>query len=449
MIVPFCLKTKAHPLKISQNDSLTVRAKNMGAKSFVFLPKLRKITQKIVMPLAEKLAQILLILFCEIDLGGAATVYDSIRSLLKELTSLPGVSGHEKEVIKRIYQKARAYTDRIHVDNLGNISVHIPSKVPDAPKVVVFGHMDEIGMMVRMIEPDGFLRLERVGGIHPQVLPGMKLLVTTEDGAVFSGVVGVRAHHVASEEEKRRIPEIRELYLDIGASSREEVMAWGIDVGNLLTYAPDWIEYGTDRVSCKAIDNRVANVILLHLLERWTKDDWTGPDVYLVFGVQEEFNVRGVLPAIRRIDPDICIGLDITVVYDTPETRGMGTVVLGAGPAITYLHYNEGGTLAGQAHNEALNRLFCQSAKKIGIPIQREVVIGVITETAFMSYEGTKGYITGNLSIPTRYTHTPVELISLRDVDYAITLLDEAISSIKTVDCFRPLPLNEQTTGLC
>ena len=370
-------------------------------------------------------------------------MYDSIRTMLKELTALRGVSGHEKEVVKCIYQKSRQYTDEIEVDNLGNLTVHIPTKREGAPKVVIFGHMDEIGLMVRMIESDGFLRLERVGGIHPQVLPGMKLLLTTECGTVLPGVVGVRAHHVSSDEEKRHIPEIRELYLDIGASSRREAEEWGVEVGALVTYAPDWIEYGNDRVSCKAIDNRVANVILLHLLKRWAQTDWEGPDVYLVFGVQEEFNVRGVLPAIRKIDPDICIGLDITVVYDTPDARGMGSIEVGGGPAVTYLHYNEGGTLAGQAHNERLNRLSCRSAAKRGISIQKEVVIGVITETAFMSYEGTKGFITANLSIPTRYTHTPIELISLKDVEDTINLLDEAVPNIIQVTEFQLISLEE------
>ena len=163
----------------------------------------------------------------------------------------------------------------------------------------------------------------------------------------------------------------------------------------------------------------------------------------MVFGVQEEFNVRGVLPAIRKIDPDICIGLDITVVYDTPDARGMGSIEVGGGPAVTYLHYNEGGTLAGQAHNERLNRLFCRSAAKRGISIQKEVVIGVITETAFMSYEGTKGFITANLSIPTRYTHTPIELISLKDVEDTINLLDEAVPNIIQVTEFQLISLEE------
>lgn len=361
----------------------------------------------------------------------------SIKEILKELTRLQGVSGHEAEVIKWIYQKALCYTDQIRVDNIGNLTVHIPSGRSGAPKVVIFGHMDEIGMMVRMIEPDGFLRLERVGGIHEQVLPGTRLALRTDSGKILYGVVGVRAHHTASPEDKSRMPQIRELYLDIGAESREQAMEWGVDVGNILTYVPDWIEYGNGRVSCKSMDNRTANTILLALLDRYSAEHWNGPDLYLVFGVQEEFNVRGVLPAIRNIDPDICIGLDITVVYDTPDAKGLGTVRVGGGPAITYLHYNEGGTLAGQAHNETLNRHLCEAAKRRGIAVQKEAVIGVITETAFMCYEGDEGYITGNLSIPTRYTHTPVELISLHDVEDAVELLDEAIRTMDDADRFR------------
>lgn len=366
-----------------------------------------------------------------------------LKESLKELTHLTGVSGHESEVIQWIYQKARAYTKEVTVDSIGNLTVHIPTRRQGAPKVAVFGHMDEIGMMVRMIEPDGFLRLERVGGIHEQILPGMRLILRTENGKKLYGVVGVRAHHTASPEEKSRIPQIRELYLDIGAESKEQAMEWGVDVGNILSYVPDWIEYGNDRISCKSMDNRAANAILLALLHRFSQKAWNGPDLYLVFGVQEEFNVRGVLPAIRKIDPDVCIGLDITVVYDTPDSKGMGNVRIGKGPAITYLHYNEGGTLAGQAHNEKLNHHLCEAAKRRSIPIQREAVIGVITETAFMCFEGEKGYITANLSIPTRYTHTPVELISLRDVEGTIDLLDEALKSMDDTEQFRQVSYAE------
>lgn len=361
----------------------------------------------------------------------------SIKEVLQELTALRGVSGHEGEVVKWIFREARKCSQNVCVDNLGNVTVHIPSKRESAPKVVVFAHMDEIGMMVRMIEPDGFLRLERVGGIQEQILPGMKLVLRTQSGKDIYGIVGVKSHHVTTAEEKQKMPGLKELYLDIGAENREQVLAQGIEIGDLLTYVPDWVEYENDRVSCKSMDNRAANAVLLELLSRFTKEDWDGSDLYLVFGVQEEFSVRGVMPAIRAIAPDICIGLDITVVYDTPDTRGLGEVKIGEGPAITYLHYNEGGTLAGQAHNERLNQHFVQAAKKRGIAVQKEVVIGVITETAFMSFEGDKGYITGNLSIPTRYTHTPVEMISLRDVEGLIEVMDEAIHGIKDIDDFR------------
>lgn len=367
----------------------------------------------------------------------------SLKETLKELTALRGVSGHEADVIKYIYSKAKGYTENIKVDNLGNITVHLPSQSNTAPKVVVFAHMDEIGMMVRMIEPEGFIRLERVGGIHEQIMPGMKMALRTSEGKDFYGVVGVRAHHVTPAEEKKKIPEIRELYLDIGAESKEQALEWGISVGDILTYVPDWVEYGNDRVSCKSIDNRAANAVLLQLIDRFSKEEWNGPDLYIVFGVQEEFTVRGIMPAIRKINPDICIGLDITVVYDTPDTRGLGDIKIGKGPAVTFLHYNEGGTLAGQAHNERLNKYLIEAANKRNIQIQKEVVIGVITETSFMSFEGMEGYITGNLSIPTRYTHTPVELISLKDVEGLVEVLDEALHGIKDVDSFRQVPLSE------
>lgn len=363
----------------------------------------------------------------------------SIKEVLRELTALHGVSGHEEQVARYIYQFARKRTKDIKIDRLGNITVHIPSDQESAPRVVIFGHMDEIGMIVRTIEPDGFLRMERIGGIHEHVLPGTRMTICTEEGKYITGVFGIRPHHTTPPEQKKLLPAIDQLYLDIGAESREQVLSWGVNIGNIATYPADWIEYGNDRISCKSIDNRVACTILLALLDR-AAEHWSGPELYLVFGVQEEFNVRGVLPTIRRIDPDICIGLDITVVYDTPDSQGRGEVRLGAGPTVTYLHYNEGGTLAGLIFNKKLNAHFQKVAAQLNIPIQREVVIGVITETAFMSFEGTKGYICGNMSIPTRYTHTPVEMISLKDVSGAIEILSQAVAQIRAAEEFCPQP---------
>lgn len=359
-----------------------------------------------------------------------------LKALLKELCALRGVSGHEQEVIRAVCKKARAYTRDITVDRSGNVTVHLPSQRQNAPKVVVFGHMDEIGMMVKSIEPDGFLRIDRVGSIHEQIMPGTRMTVHTEAGREITGVVGVRSHHTAKPEEKKAIPEIRELYFDIGADSRAQVEEMGVAPGNILSYAADWIEYPNERVSCKSIDNRVACTIMLGLLDAACAGGWDGPDLYLVFSVQEEFNVRGIMPAIRAIDPDVAIGLDITVTYDTPDSRGLGEVKLGGGPAITYLHFNEGGTLAGLSYNERLNAHLQAAAKAAGVPTQREVCIGVITETSFMTFQGEKGIICGNLSIPTRYTHTPVELISMNDVRGAVALLCRALPGIESADQF-------------
>lgn len=360
-----------------------------------------------------------------------------MKEILRELTGLSGVSGHEGKVADFLLQKLCGYTDDIHVDRIGNISVHLPSGRPGAAKVVVFGHMDEIGMIVKQIDGGGFLRFERIGGVHRQILPGTPVIVETESGKGIEGVIGVKSHHIIPQEEKNRVPDIEDLYIDIGSKSREDTLGRGVQAGNLITFKANWQDYGNGIVSCKSLDDRAADVILLSLIDLF-HGGGDHPDLYIVFSVTEEFNIRGILPVIRRIQPDICIGVDITPAYDTPDLAGKGTVRLGGGPAVTYLNFHGRGTLAGHIYNEKLNAHFCRTAEECGISIQREVCIGVVTETGYICFEGTEGIITGSVSIPMRYTHTPIEMVSLDDLEDIVTLLYNSVKEITSAEDFKP-----------
>ena len=158
-------------------------------------------------------------------------------------------------------------------------------------------------------------------------------------------------------------------------------------------------------------------------LARYLKGKQLSADYYLVASVQEEFNIRGIMPAARTVDADVAIGLDITPSGDTPDVGGATDVKLGAGPAFTYLNYHGRGTLNGIVPNEALVHFLERTCEKNDIPYQREVCRGLLTETAYVAISGTKGVATASISIPTRYAHTPVETASLRDIQSAVLLL--------------------------
>lgn len=357
---------------------------------------------------------------------------DELRRLLWDLTALQGVSGDEGDVAHYVRQRTAPFTHR--TDNLGNVTVHVPGR-RGAPTVAVVAHLDEVGLVIRAVEPNGFLRAERLGGVNPDVLPGLRLRIRTATGSV-DGVVGAPSPHVTADAD-RRPPALAELTLDVGAASAEEVAARGIAVGDTVSFVPEWTELGDDLVAAKSLDNRLGVAILLALLHD-LQHGWDGPDLHLIFSVQEEFTVRGALPAVRRIEPDVCLGLDITVASDTPDAPAVGTMRVGGGPAITFLQFNPGGTLAGVAPHRPLTRHLVETAERLALPFQREVAAGVINESAFLAFEGTRGIITGGVSLPTRYTHSPVEVASLSDARHAVTLLREAVASLPPLDQLRP-----------
>jgi putative aminopeptidase FrvX len=278
--------------------------------------------------------------------------------------------------------------------------------------------MDEIGFIIRKIENNGFLRFERIGGVNTQILPGTK--VQSIDNTSVKGLIGVQSHHFMIPENKFKIPQIKEMYIDMGAISKEAVIKKGINVGNMFSFDDTWTEMSDRIVSSKAIDNRVGCSILLELAERLGETELEA-NIYMVGCVMEEFNIRGILPVIREIKPDIAIGIDITPACDTPDLD-YNDISLGLGPALTYMNFHGRGTLAGVLPDKKLMRMFENICTNCSIPYQREVAPGVVTENAYILFEN-EGTSVMNISIPTRYTHTAIETIDILDAERTAQLV--------------------------
>ncbi len=346
----------------------------------------------------------------------------STKEYLRELTSIHAVSSREDPVIDYMNEYFSHYSNEIEIDVIGNLICHFPSGKLNARKVMVFGHMDEVGFIVRYIDEKGFLFIERIGGANINVLPGLKLDVVGEKGIV-PGVVGTKAYHFLKPEEKGTFPPQDKLYIDIGVTSREEAEMKGVKAGCCVCFHADFLERENGWVTGKAMDNRVACAILLKLAEHLSKNkDKLNWDVYLVACVQEEFNIRGVLPAVRKIKPDVSIGLDVTPACDTPDLPNYSSVSLDNGPALTFLNYHGKGTLAGVLPDTRLVEALVKTCEDQMISYQREIAVGVITENAYIVFEE-YGVAIANISIPTRYTHTPVETLSMKDVELTEKLL--------------------------
>ena len=342
--------------------------------------------------------------------------------LLKQLCEFAAISGHEDNLISFIVSYLKKSTDDIHVDKLGNVTATFRGSSEKAASLAFFAHLDELGLIVKTIEDNGFLRVERVGGVPERCLVSQQVNVhSLDDSKSYPAVVGTVSHHITPDDKKYVVAKTSELYLDLGLSSRQEVWDWGIEVGSMVTYANNYLEMN-DVIVSKALDDRVGVYALLQLASQLAQKQHEAT-IYLIFSVQEEFNIRAATPTFNRLLPDAAICLDITPACDTPETQGRYNVRLNAGPALTYMNFHGRGTLGGLLPNPKLNSFIREIAQENGIALQNEVVIGVITEDAFTQHCGTEGIAMAHISLPLRYTHTPREMVAKADLEDTVTLL--------------------------
>ena len=341
--------------------------------------------------------------------------------LLRELTSIPALSGREDGMIAFMREQFEQHTDKVTVDRLGNVVAYVPGRSAER-SLLIFAHMDELGLVVRKIDADGFLRFERVGGVPEKTLLDTWVEVHTEDGQRVPGLIGTTSHHVTPQEKKYQVPSRLEMYLDLGCSTAEEVNALGVQVGDGITYAHSFNELEHGRLAAKTLDNRIGCALLIRLLEHLASST-PASDTYIVASVQEEFNVRGVWPVFQAVKPDAAICLDVTIATDTPELRHLSDMAVGGGPAVGCYEFHGRGTLGGLIPHPELRRFIERAAEKEGIELQREVLIGIITDAAFAQLLGEQGVPMASFAVPIRYTHAPVELCALQDVEQAVKVL--------------------------
>jgi len=208
--------------------------------------------------------------------------------------------------------------------------------------------------------------------------------------------------------------------------SKKEVLDSGIKIGSGVTYFPDFKEIGKYQVTSKAMDNRVGLVMLLALAEHLSKNQPKGT-VYLVASVQEEFSIRGIMPVFSRLQPTASICLEITSACDTPDLNLRYDIRLGGGPAVLQMNFHGRGTLAGLIPHPNFRRFMENTIEDLGIPIQRQTIIGEITEDAFMVTTGYYGVVMGHLSIPMRHSHSPIETCDKRDIENGMRALIEIV----------------------
>ena len=248
---------------------------------------------------------------------------DRIEEFVKRLTTTPGLCGFEMKVCEIMKAEfARCGLEPV-VDTFGNCMAKIEGTDPDAPVIMIFAHMDSLGFVVKYIDESGFIKMERVGGIPEKVLPNTEIQVGTRDGRYIDGVIGIKSHHLASAEEKYVVDKYTNLFIDIGAKSRDEVLNLGIDVGSPIVYKPRFTKMLGTSVIATYLDDRGGCAALLELANTLT-ENVRPSTVWLVASVLEEYNLRGAMLAARAIKPDMAICLDGGGPHDTPDLVGTG-----------------------------------------------------------------------------------------------------------------------------
>ncbi|MBC7129871.1 M42 family metallopeptidase [Candidatus Bathyarchaeota archaeon] len=338
---------------------------------------------------------------------------------LEKFSNACGVAGREDEVRILMKKLLANYVDEVREDRLGNVIGVKRGGGKNPLKVMLAAHMDEIGLLVKTISKDGFIQFTKMGGIDDRILLAQKVLIHTDKGSI-PGVIGCKPPHIQKEEERKKVISYDELFIDIGAESLEEAKQMGVKIGDPVSFDVKFVKAGKDAVMGKAFDDRVGCAVLVEAVKQLEEVDCT---VYVVGTVQEELGLRGAATAAFGIYPDVGIALDVTIAGDAPGVKEFeAPVKLRKGPSITVADY-------GLVTHPKVLRLLVDAAEGDGIPYQLESGLPGATDAARISLTR-EGVPSGVISIPTRYIHSPVSLISLKDAENAVKLVVSAVRKI-------------------
>lgn len=344
---------------------------------------------------------------------------DQALHMYKELTETPGTPGHEGRVREVMKKYIEPYADEITTDNLGSL---IARKGSQGPKIMVAGHLDEVGFMVTMITEKGFLKFQPLGGWWEQVMLAQRVAIQTRKG-VIEGVIGSVPPHILSPEARKKPVEMKNMFIDIGASSKQEVEGFGVRPGDtVVPICPFTVMNNPKIMMAKAWDNRVGIAMAIHTLEKLKGVNHPNT-VYGVGTVQEEVGLRGAQTAAHTVDPDIAFAVDVGIAGDTPGVKEEeAQSKIGAGPQI--LLYD-----ASMVPHAGLRNLVIETAEEHGIPFQYDVMARGGTDAGRMhlNRNGVPSIVIG---IATRYIHSHAAILHRDDIDNAVRLITEVIKKL-------------------
>jgi endoglucanase len=342
-----------------------------------------------------------------------------LKELLERLSNAHGLSGYEGSVRQIIEEEVKPYVDEIKTDKMGNL---IATKHGGTPIVMLAAHMDEIGLMVKYVDDKGFIHFTKSGGWFDQTLLNQRMILHTEKGKIY-GVIGSKPPHAMKEEDKKKPILAEDMFIDVGATSKEDAEKLGVKTGTPITPDMELKSLGNDRVTGKAFDNRAGCAMLIEALQEM-KD--VRATVHAVFTVQEEVGLKGAKTSAFGLNPDVALATDVTITGDHPGIeKKQSAIEIGKGPAITVSDAEGRGIIV----PEPVLKWLKEAAESNKIPYQLEVGVGGTTDASAI-HLSREGIPSGVISPPSRYIHTPVSVLSMADLENAAKLVARAVEIV-------------------
>ena len=352
--------------------------------------------------------------------------YELNEEFLAKLVTTPRATGYEFPAQRVIKTYLENVVDEVKSDRVGNLYAIIN---PDSPfKIMLAGHIDQIGFQIAHIDDDGYLWILPLGGFDTTTLPGKRVIVNAKNGQ-YKGVIGKKAIHLMEPEERKKAPEMKKLYIDIGCKDKEEASK-KVDVGDFAVFDYGYERLGDNKYAVAAgFDDAIGAFIVAEIMKELSKDKSFYAGIYGISTVQEEIGMRGAIVAAKEINPDLGIAFDVSHTADAPEMekKRIGDSKLGGGPIISI----------GPNLNPVVVKGLIETAEKNDIPYQKHAAPrGTGTDANAIQLSGAA---TGLVGIPNRYMHTASEVICLDDIENIVKLVVVFIKSIKEGDSFLPV----------
>lgn len=347
---------------------------------------------------------------------------------LERLLDAAGPSGFEVRAARVWREEAETFADEVRVDVSGNSFAVLDGG--GRPRVMLAGHIDEIGLQVTHIDEEGYLYVDEIGGWDPQVLVGQRVRILARDGDVY-GVLGKKAIHLMSHEDREKASKTKQLWVDVGASSRDEVAKLGLRVGDPMVLAQGLLRLAGDRIASRAIDDRIGAFVVLEAL-RLLSEDRPPRLVAAVATVQEEigYSGGGARTSAYSLEPDVALVVDVTFSTDVPdiEKKELGEHKLGGGPVLA----------RGSSSHDGVFDLLARTAEAEGIPYTIQAAPKATRTDADGIHLSRHGVPTAVISVPNRYMHSPNEVVSLEDVHNTARLIAAFVRGLDEKTDFTP-----------